>query len=147
MGTVGNFDDIIAEFSEDYKAYIVVNKIPRDDGTREYVYREVTMTGSLQTEGRSRVFTKSGANIIEHKFALYTNDRNMLNEGDYVIDRNGNALVITGLDPWEVEGDYRKYSLTKTKYSEKRLLDMFKGEAPQTEDNQELIDELESRMR
>ncbi len=146
MGTVGNFDDIIEEFSEDYKAYIVVNITPRDDGTREYTYKEVTMRGSLQTEGRSRVFTKAGANIIEHKFALYTNDRNMLNEGDYVIDRNGNALIITGLDPWEVEGDYRKYALTKTRYSEKRLLDMFKGDI-EPEPDTELAEELELRMR
>lgn len=147
MGTVGNFDDIIAEFSGDYKAYIVINIAPRLDGTREYTYKEITISGSLQTEGRSRVFNKSGANIIEHRFALYTNDRNMLNEGDYVIDRNGNALIITGLDPWEVEGDYRKYSLVKTKYSERRLLDMFEGELSPSEDNQALIDELESRMR
>lgn len=147
MGTVGNFDDIIAEFSEDYKAYIVINKTPQEDGTRKYDYREVTMRGSLQTEGRSRVFNKSGANVIEHKFALYTNDKNMLNEGDYVIDRNGNVLIITGLDPWEVEGDYRKYSLTKTKYSEKRLLDMFSGEITDSPSDTDLIEELESRMR
>lgn len=147
MGTVGNFDDIIEEFSADYPAYIVINIVAKDDGTRQYSYREVTVHGSLQTEGRTRVFNKSGANTVEHKYALYSNDRNMLNEGDYVIDRNGNALIITGLDPWEVEGDYRKYSLTRTKYTEKRLLDMFLGEAPVTEDNQELIDELESRMR
>ncbi len=147
MGTVGNFDDIIEEFSEDYKAYIVTDIEAKEDGTRKYTYKEVTVHGSLQTEGRTRVFNKSGGNTIEHKYALYTNDRNMLNEGDYVIDRNSNALIITGLDPWEVEGDYRKYSLTRTKYSEKRLLDMFVGEAPATEDNQELIEELESRMR
>ena len=146
MGTVGNFDDIIEEFSEDYRAYIVVNFTPREDGTREYTYKEVTMRGSLQTEGRIRVFTKSGANRIEHKFALYTNDRNMLNEGDYVIDMNGNALIIIGLDPWENEGDYRKYSLTKTRYSEKRLLDMFKGDI-EPEPDTELAEELELRMR
>lgn len=147
MGTVGNFDDIIEEFSEDYKAFIVINKVPKEDGTRKYTYKEVTIRGSLQTEGRSRVFNKSGANVIEHKFALYTNDRNMLNDGDYVIDRNGNALIITGLDPWEVEGDYRKYSLTKTKYSEQRLLDMFEGEPEESPSNKELTEELESRMR
>lgn len=147
MGTVGNFDDIIAEFSEDYRAYIIINITPNEDGTRNFTYKEVTVTGSLQTEGRTRVFTKSGANIIEHRYALYTNDRNMLNDGDYVIDRNGNALIITGLEPWEVEGDYRKYSLTKTKYSEKRLLDMFAGEPEAKEDNEALIEELESRMR
>lgn len=147
MGTVGNFDDIIEEFSEDYKAYIVTNIDTREDGTRKYTYREVTMSGSLQTEGRVRVFNKSGANTIEHKYALYTNDRNMLNENDYVIDRNGNALIITGLDPWEVEGDYRKYSLTRTKYTEKRLLDMFEGDIQQPETIPELVEELESRMR
>ena len=147
MGTVGNFDDIIEEFSEDYTAYIVINIDPREDGTREYSYKEVTMRGSLQTEGRSRVFNKAGANTIEHRFALYTNDRNMLNEGDYVIDRNGNALIITGLDPWEVEGDYRKYTLVRTKYTEKRLLDMFTGDLVEKDPDTDLIEELESRMR
>ena len=146
MGTVGNFDDIIEEFSDDYKAYIVIDKTPKPDSTRQYTYKEVTVRGSLQTEGRTKVFNKSGANVIEHKFAFYANKENILNDGDYIIDRNGNVLVITGLDPWEVEGDYRKYSLTRTKYSEQRLLDMFKGEPEQAEPNQELIDELKSRM-
>ena len=146
MGTVGNFDDIIEEFSADYKAYIVINSEPNEDGTRKYTYKYVTVRGSLQTEGRTRVFNKSGANVIEHKYSLYTNDRNMLNEGDYVIDRNSNVLIITGLDPWEVEGDYRKYSLTRTKYTEKRLLDMFAGDEPNPEVDPALVEELESRM-
>lgn len=148
MGTVGNFDDIIEEFSADYTAYIIINIAVNEDGTRNFTYKEVTMRGSLQTEGRTRVFNKSGANVIEHRYSLYTNDDNMLNDGDYVIDRNGNALIITGLEPWEVEGDYRKYSLVKTKYSEKRLLDIFNGDNPgDGESNEELIEELESRMR
>lgn len=148
MGTVGNFDDIIEEFSADYTAYIIINITANEDGTRNFTYKEVTMRGSLQTEGRTRVFNKSGANVIEHRYSLYTNDDNMLNDGDYVIDRNGNALIITGLEPWEVEGDYRKYSLVKTKYSEKRLLDIFNGDdSGDGDSNEELIEELESRMR
>lgn len=149
MGTVGNFDDIIAEFSDPkgYKAYIVIDKTPKEDGTREYTYKKVTVHGSLQTNGRVHNFNKAGANVIEHKYTLFTNDRNMLNEGDYVIDKFGNALIVKGLDPWEDEGDYRAYSLVRTKYSEARLLNMFKGEPPTTQDNLELIEELESRMR
>lgn len=149
MGTVGNFDDIIAEFSEPkgYKAYIIIDKTPKEDGTREYTYKKVTIHGSLQTNGRTYTFNKGGANTVEHKWVLFTNDKNMLNDGDYVIDKKGNVLIITGLDPWEDEGDYRAYNLTRTKYSEGRLLDMFKGEAPDLGNNQELINELESRMR
>lgn len=147
MGTVGNFDDIIAEFSKEYKAYIVTNITPRDDGSRQYTYKEVKIEGSLQPDGRVRIMTKSGANIIEHKWSLWATDKYILNDGDYVIDKTGNVLIITGLDPWEDEGDFRKYSLTKTKYSEKRLLDMFKGDIPNEEVDEELIEELESRMR
>lgn len=147
MGTVGNFDDIIAEFSKEYTAYIVVDVRPKEDGTRLYTYKEVKIWGSLQTEGRTRIIEKSGPSRVEHRYALYSNDKNMLNEGDYVIDKYNNALIITGLDPWEEEGDYRKYSLTRTKYSEKRLLDMFVGNDITQESNDELKEELELRMR
>lgn len=147
MGTVGNFDDIIGEFSDDYTAYIVTDIDPNEDGTRKHTYKQVTIWGSLQPDPRVRVLNKGGANVIEHRWSLWATKDFILNDGDYVIDKTGNALIIKELEPWEDEGDYRKYSLAKTKYSEKRLLDMFVGDIPNEEVDTELIVELESRMR
>lgn len=128
MGSVGNFDDIIGFFSNKYIAYIVSDIEITPNGGRRYKYEKKTLWGSLQTNGRRRTFNKDGSNEIEHTYTLYCNSKYILNEEDYIIDKNGNALIVTGLDPWEDEGDYRKYDLTRTKYSEKRLLTLFKGD-------------------
>ena len=128
MGKVGNFDDIIGFFSDKYIAYVVSDIEISSNGGRKYKYDKKTIYGSLQTNGRKRTFNQDSSNTLEHTYTLYCNSKYILNEEDYVIDKNGNALIITGLDPWEDEGDYRKYDLTRTKYTEKRLLSLFKGD-------------------
>lgn len=128
MGRVGNFDDIINEFSATYTAYVVYNWTNNEKGGRDNCYKKVKITCSLQPGGRKKVISSDGASSIEQTWDLYANKKYILNEGDYVKDKMGNMLIVDGLDPWEDEGDYRKYSLLRTTMTERRVLDEFIGD-------------------
>jgi hypothetical protein len=128
MGTVGNFDDIIKEFSDDYCAYIVQSWENTEEGGRKNCYKKVKVSGSLQTSGRKKVLKSDGSSSIEQGYELYANKKYILNEGDYLKDKKGNMLIVDSLDPWETQGDYRKYSLLRTSLTEKRILDEFIGD-------------------
>lgn len=128
MGQIGNFDDIIEEFSDKYCAYIVQSWENNEDGGRDNCYKKKKVNGSLQTGGRRKVVKSDGASSIEHTWNFYATKKYILNEGDYIKDKNGNILVVTELDPWESEGDYRKYTLIRTTMTEKRILDQFTGD-------------------
>jgi hypothetical protein len=128
MGTVGNFDDIIKEFSRPYCAFVVESWENTESGGRKNCYKKVKVHGSLQTTGRKKVLNADGSSTIEQGYDFFANKRYILNEGDYLKDDNGNILIVDGLDPWETQGDYRKYSLLRTTMTEKRILDQFTGD-------------------
>lgn len=128
MGRVGNFDDIINQFSKQYCAYVVESWENTDSGGRKNCYKKVKVKGSLQSTGRKKVIKADGASTIENGYDFYANKRYLLNEGDYLKDDMGNMLIVEGLDPWQDEGDYRKYTLLRTTMTERRVLDQFIGD-------------------
>jgi hypothetical protein len=128
MGRVGNFDDIIKEFSLDYVAYVVQSWENTEDGGRKNCYKKVKVSGSLQSTGRKKVIKSDGASTIENGYDFFANRKYLLNEGDYIKDKSGNMLIVDGLDPWQDEGDYRKYTLIRTTMTERRVLDQFLGD-------------------
>ena len=128
MGQIGNFDDIIEEFSAKHCAYIVQSWENTEEGGRKNCYKKKKIDGSLQTAGRKKITSKDGSSSIEHSWSFYATKKYILNEGDYIKDDNGNMLIVVELDPWETEGDYRKYTLIRTTHTEKRILDEFTGD-------------------
>jgi len=128
MGRVGNFDDIISEFSEKYTAYVVQSWENTEEGGRKNCYKKVKVSGSLQSTGRKKVLKSDGASVIENGYDFFANKKYILNEGDYIKDNNGNMLIVEGLEPWQDEGDYRKYTLIRTTMTERRVLDQFIGD-------------------
>jgi hypothetical protein len=128
MGRIGNFDDILNEFSKWHNAYVVANWENTPEGGRKNTYKKVKVWGSLQPGGRRKVIKSDGASSIENTYDLYASEKYILNEGDYIVDKNGNILIVTGLDPWEEEGSYRKYTLIRTTATEARILDEFIGD-------------------
>lgn len=125
---VGNFDDIISQFSRRYCAFVVYDYEETEEGGRKNCYKKVWLHGSLQSEGRKKVLNADGSSKIENSYVLFANKKYILNEGDYVKDANGNMLIVESLEPWEQEGGYRKYSLLRTTATEKRVLDQFTGD-------------------
>ena len=128
MGSIGNFDDIISEFSKWHTGYVVADWENTDDGGRKNTYKKVRIWGSLQPGGRKKIIKSDGASVIENTYDFYASSKYILNEGDYIKDKNGNILIVESLDPWEEEGDYRKYSLLRTTMTEARVLDEFIGD-------------------
>lgn len=128
MGSIGNFDDILEEFANDYCAYVVKSFTNNAAGGRDNCYKKIKARGSLQTGGRRKILSSDGASRIEHTWNFYAGKKFILNEGDYLKDNNGNMLIVTELDPWETEGGYRKYVLIRTTMTENRILDQFKGD-------------------
>ena len=128
MGRVGNFDDIISEFAKWHTAYVVADWENTPDGGRKNTYKKVRVWGTLQSGGRKKIIKSNGASVIENTYDFYASSKYILNEGDYIKDKNGNILIIDGLDPWEEEGDFRKYSLLRTTMTEARVLDEFIGD-------------------
>lgn len=148
MGSVGNFDDIIAEFSKKYCAYVVVDWKMTEDGGRKNFYKKVDVWGSLQPGGRRKILKSDGSSVIENTYDFYANKKYILNEDDYIEDKKGNILIINSLDPWENEGDYRKYSLLRTTRTETRDLVEFLGETNPEENipNEELSKILKEKL-
>ena len=128
MGRIGNFDDIIKQFSAKYCAYVVQSWENTDTGGRKNCYKKVKVEGSLQSTGRKKILKPDGSSSIENSYDLYANKRYILNEGDYIKDNNGNMLIVDGLEPWQDEGDYRKYTLIRTSMTENRVLDQYVGD-------------------
>jgi hypothetical protein len=130
------FDDVIQEFEKPYKAYKVIDKKINAAGEEKYIYKIKNVRLALQTNGRSYKNSEKGA-ILEQAYIGYALAKYLLNEGDYILDKSGNVLVITGLDPWEEDGGYRKYDLIRTTMAERIKLESNKI----TEDDERVIND------
>lgn len=96
------FWDAIEEFSFDYKIYVVGDMDLDDYGNRKINYKETTIRGSLQSNSKKLIQSKSGnTNNLEYDF--YCKSLYRIDIGD-IIEYNHNYLRVTSVHDYDEYG-------------------------------------------